>query len=115
MKTGKIKTEIVDGVPTVNPEHVLTAQDTMILDVRRPEEFTGELGHIKGAQLVTLGPELEKFLEKVAPESSIIFVCRSGGRSAHATQYSLQKGFKHTANMKGGMLLWNHLKMPVEI
>lgn len=78
-----------------------------IIDVRRPDEFTGELGHIPGAELVTLGDELVDFLEDNDPNEEIVFVCRSGGRSGQATNFSLELGFTRTSNMVGGMLAWN--------
>ncbi len=85
-----------------------------LIDVRRPDEFNGELGHIEGATLVTLGEDLEKFLQSTPREAAIVFICRSGARSGSATDLSAQKGFTQTFNMVGGMLRWNELGYPVE-
>lgn len=85
-----------------------------LIDVRRPDEFTGELGHIPGAELVTLGPDLMQFLEKADRNQEIIFICRSGGRSGQATAESQNMGFKKTMNMIGGMLRWNDKGFTVE-
>ena len=110
-----MKTEIKDGIPTISPE-VLKSEigKIKIVDVRRPEEYTGELGHIQTAQLVTLGPELETFLKTQDHKTPLVFVCKSGGRSAQATEYGMRLGFQHAYNMTGGMLLWNQLKLPTE-
>lgn len=101
------------GVPTIKPQDVTSMSDYALIDVRRDEEYTGELGHIQGAELVTLGEDLKTFLESMKPESKIIFICRSGGRSAQATLYAQNLGFDDVVNMQGGMLEWNEQKLPV--
>lgn len=107
--------QVVDGVPTVSPEDVLDKVGKVrIIDVRRPDEFNNELGHIRTAQLVTLGPDLTSFLEKGDKSEEIVFVCRSGGRSGQATSESLRMGYKYTVNMSGGMLSWNEKSLEKE-
>lgn len=102
-----------DGIPTVTPKDVLNLKDATLIDVRMPDEYIGELGHIERAQLTTLGPELETFLETANKEVPIIFVCRSGARSGRATATALALGFKNVYNMEGGMLAWNSLVLPI--
>jgi rhodanese-related sulfurtransferase len=105
--------KIVDGVPEILPEELKDAFDKVtLIDVRRPEEYTGELSHIPGAKLITLGPDLEAFLEQHDRDDEIIFICRSGARSGHATLQSRSLGFTKTVNLHGGMILWNQLKLP---
>jgi rhodanese-related sulfurtransferase len=86
--------------------------DFKILDVRRADEFIGELGHIDGAELVTLGPDLMETLQDMDKQTQVAFVCRSGGRSGQATQIAQDMGFKKVSNMIGGMLEWNRLNLP---
>lgn len=78
-----------------------------IIDVRRPDEFNGELGHIKGAQLVTLESDLERTLPNLSKSEAYLFVCRSGARSGKATQMALSLGIAKAFNMTGGMIAWN--------
>lgn len=110
-----LKTQQINGITEVHPkdleEHLESVQ---LIDVRRPEEFTGELGHIAGAKLVTLGPDLEAFMKTASKDASIVFICKSGGRSGHATMFSQDMGFKNVMNMTGGMMLWNELGLPTE-
>ena len=112
--------QVADGIPEVSVEDVFSHAEAVknkkiqLIDVRRPEEFNNELGHIQGSLLVTLGDELTHFLQTADKNSEIIFVCRSGGRSGQATMQSIQLGFKKTANMVGGMIRWNEKKQPVE-
>ena len=87
--------------------------DVIIVDVRQPDEFTGELGHIPSAQLMVLD-ELEETIDQLPKDKTVVFVCRSGGRSAKATAIALDHGFTHVFNMKGGMILWNELHLPTE-
>ncbi len=87
--------------------------DVIVVDVRQPDEFTGELGHIPGAKLLVLD-DLEENLKQLPKDKTVVFVCRSGGRSARASHLAIENGFTHTFNMKGGMLLWNELHLPTE-
>lgn len=86
--------------------------DFKIIDVRRDDEFTGELGHIQGAELKTLGPELMNYLGNESKSKQIVFVCRSGGRSGQATAIAQDQGFTNVSNMIGGMLEWNRQNYP---
>lgn len=102
----------VDGIPTMQVTHPSDLGGLKLIDVRRADEFTGELKHIVGAQLFTLGPDLDSYLEKESKDQKILFICRSGMRSANATMKALSLGFKEVYNMEGGMLAWNEKKFP---
>jgi len=99
-------------IPEVHPSEINEKKQEgyTLIDVRSKEEYEGELGHIEGAKLVTLGDELTNWLSEQDKDSKIIFVCRSGGRSGKATEEAISIGIKDTINMTGGMLLWNDLK-----
>lgn len=106
---------IVDDVPEITPEDLNGHTDKItLIDVRRPEEFNGELSHIPGAKLITLGPDLDAFLNTHDKDDEIVFICRSGARSGRATLQSRAMGFTNSVNLQGGMLLWNERKLPVE-
>jgi rhodanese-related sulfurtransferase len=107
------KKKTTDGIWEVSPQELLEKKDQVtIIDVRRPDEFTGELGHIEGAILVTLETEFMNSLPNWDAEDEIVFVCRSGARSGKATSIAQAKGFKNVYNMEGGMILWNELGLP---
>jgi rhodanese-related sulfurtransferase len=110
----KIKSYMKDGIPTLNPQDVPGLVGIQIIDVRTPEEYTGELGHIENARLVTLGPELETFLSLNDKNKPLIFVCRSGTRSGKATIAAMEVGFSEVYNLDGGMMKWNSLNMPTK-
>lgn len=105
---------VVDDVPEITPDEFKPWLGRVtLIDVRRPDEFHGELSHIPGARLVTLGPDLDAFLKTHDQDDEVVFVCRSGARSGRATLQSRAMGFSKSANLQGGMLLWNERKYPV--
>lgn len=111
--------EVNNNVPEIKPNEVYKNLDTItnkvrLIDVRSKEEFNGELGHIKGSELITLGPDLTAFLQNGDKSEEIVFICRSGARSGTATEESIKLGYKFSANMIGGMILWNENHFPVE-
>ena len=112
------KIEMVNGVPEVKVENLKEFVGKIrLIDVRNPNEFTGELGHIESAELVTLGHELQSYLEAGVAELKeevIVFICRSGSRSGQATIFSQQLGYQKVYNLQGGMLRWNALQLPIQ-
>ena len=88
--------------------------DVKLIDVRQPEEFTGELEHIENAELIVLNT-LPTSLNKIPRDQTVVFICKSGGRSAQAAAFAKQNGFDNTYNLKGGMMLWNQLQLPTTL
>lgn len=94
------------GAPRVTLDWVARhAGDVRVVDVRQPEEFTGPLGHLPGAELVPLAA-LEAAAGAWDRAAPIVVVCRSGGRSERAAMLLEQQGFKKVASMIGGMAAW---------
>jgi sulfur dioxygenase len=91
------------------------ASPPLLLDVREPEEFVGELGHIEGALLVPLDA-LDRRLPKLAGyvDRDVIVVCRAGARSASAGAILRRAGFQRVINLQGGMLAWAEAGLPVQ-
>jgi sterol desaturase/sphingolipid hydroxylase (fatty acid hydroxylase superfamily)/rhodanese-related sulfurtransferase len=81
----------------------------LLIDVRGPDEFTGELGHIEGARNIPLAdlaqhiPELERF-----KADEVVLVCRTQMRSAKAAAMLSEKGFRRVAVLRGGMVDWRN-------
>ncbi len=87
----------------------------LLLDVREPEEYTGELGHIPGSQLIPLKELSQRVSELNAyRDTPIIVVCRAGVRSTTAAAMLTGMGFSQVLNLKGGMLDWNDGGFAVE-
>ena len=104
----------IPNVKDIDPKELWDKRtQVVIIDVRRPDEFTGELGHIPGAKLMVLDTLPERVSE-LPSDKTIVFVCRSGGRSARATAFAHESGLANTFNMMGGMILWNQMSLEVE-
>jgi sulfur dioxygenase len=76
-----------------------------LVDVREAEEFTGPLGHIRGAKLVPLD-QLACRVEELSRTIPVVTICRSGARSAQAVVLLQRAGLEQVANLSGGMLRW---------
>ena len=102
------------NIEDVSPQELAEKADLVhVVDVRGPDEFTGELGHIAGAKLIVLDT-LPEHIDDLPRDEPIVFVCKSGGRSARAAAFAKDAGFEHVFNMAGGMLAWNSIGLPVE-
>lgn len=102
------------GVMDIDPRELAKKKDQVVLiDVRQQEEFVGELGHIPGSKLIVLDT-LPDHLDEIPKDKTVVFVCRSGGRSARAAAFALEQGLSNIYNLKGGMILWNELHLQTE-
>lgn len=86
------------------------AGDAVVIDVRESDEWRA--GHIPDARHVPLG-QLEAHLAELLAEPEIIFVCRSGNRSASATRALAKAGHPSALNMTGGLVSWRAAQLPV--
>ena len=90
-------------------------QGVRVIDVRQPEEW--QTGHIEQATLVpingiyTFGHALQEL--NLPPEEDVIFVCRSGQRSATASEIALVAGLKKVYNLANGMNGWVSRNYPI--
>ena len=87
----------------------------LLLDVREPKEYCGELGHVPGSLLIPLR-ELPSRAAELAPHKAkhVIAICRAGVRSTTAAAMLSGLGFEQVSNLEGGMLDWNEQSLPVE-
>lgn len=118
------KTKFPD-LTELNRVHQLTADEVhalldspnppLVLDVREPNEYCGELGHIRGSMLVPLRQLAGRWTELEPYRGRrFIAVCRSGVRSTTAAAMLTGLGFEQVYNLRDGMVDWNDRKLPVE-
>jgi len=96
----------------LSPEEVrgLHAEGTVeLIDVREPYEH--DAGRIDGARHVEI-PALTAAAAELDPERPIVFYCRSGHRSAMATQAFRASGFQ-AFNLTGGLVAWVAAGLPI--
>ncbi len=90
--------------------HQRQSVGAVIVDVREPDEW--RQGHIPGAVHIPLG-QLGKHVGRFDRSQELIFVCRSGNRSAAAVGALAQAGYEQVSNLQGGMIAWNFRRLPV--
>jgi sterol desaturase/sphingolipid hydroxylase (fatty acid hydroxylase superfamily)/rhodanese-related sulfurtransferase len=110
---------VAAGAPWIEPERLvarLQEEPTpIIVDVREPNEFAGELGPLPGARNLPLGAvalgsgELSPFKER-----EVVLVCRTQMRSAKAASILEDAGFAKVAVLRGGMVEWARRQFPIE-
>lgn len=79
--------------------------DLLLLDVRTPEEYQ-ILGHIPGARLLPIHL-LPDSIGVLDPERKTVVICEHGIRSADASHYLANNGFRQVFNLAAGMAEWN--------
>jgi rhodanese-related sulfurtransferase len=96
----------VAGVWEIEPAALAEmSTPVQLVDVREAEEFTGPLGHIRGAKLIPLD-QLACRVDELSRTTPVVTICRSGARSAQAVVLLQRSGLEQVANLSGGMLRW---------
>lgn len=96
----------LNGVFEVSTEWLENHLDEVdIVDVRKSEERADLMGVIPGSRLIPLD-ELGQHMKSLM-DRPVVFVCRSGARSAQACVLLTKAGNAKCANVPGGMIRWN--------
>lgn len=86
-------------------EKIKATSNAQILDVRTPEEYAA--GHIENSDNVNwLSDSFVLKTEKYDKTKPVFVYCKSGGRSAKASEKLAELGFTTVYNLDGGMLKW---------
>ena len=86
-----------------------------VIDVRGPDEFTGQLGHIADASNMPVDKLPQRIMEISAlKDRPVILVCRTDKRSTTAATLLCDAGFRDVGVLRGGMEQWNQKGLPVE-
>jgi rhodanese-related sulfurtransferase len=94
------------------PQHVAELHERgeiQLIDVRQPEER--EAGRIAGDRFIELA-QLGNNVDTIDRDRPVVFYCRSGSRSAMATEAFRGAGFD-AHNMLGGLLEWDAAGLPL--
>jgi rhodanese-related sulfurtransferase len=103
MMTGCSSENSYKNVSVNEAEKLIAEEKVEVIDVRTQEEFAS--GHIPGAKSLPL-QEIESRMDELDKEKAYLIVCRSGNRSAQASEMLVKEGFQHIYNMAGGMNEW---------
>ena len=100
-------------IPELDPQSAadrLAAGEAIALDVREPDEWAA--GRIGGAVHIPVG-ELVVRQDEIPEDVPIVAVCRTGSRSAWATEMLVRAGYD-VANLSGGLQAWEAVGLPLE-
>lgn len=101
----------VTTVDPVETDRRRGAKTTVVVDVREAHELRE--GMIPGSRHIPLG-QLRAHLDELLAAPEVIFVCRSGNRSASATAALGRVGHARAYNMAGGMNAWKRKGLPIK-
>ena len=102
---GMIAFNALRGDNPVADWNQLSAQETLLLDVRDPEEF--EEGHIPGAVNLPLN-EVRTRMGELPRDREISIYCGVGQRGYYATRILLQNGYR-VKNLAGGIQTYRQI------
>lgn len=88
----------------------LVREGAQLVDVRQDGEY--EAGRIEGALHIELD-QLPGQADAIDRDRPVVFYCRSGSRSALATQAFRAAGYD-AGNLTGGLLAWRDRGLPLE-
>ena len=80
--------------------------NAMVVDVRSPEEFNGDLGHIPGAFNIPLPAFSTQVGHLVGAGVPIVLVCLTDKRSSTAAAELAAAGARSVTVLRGGMKAW---------
>jgi rhodanese-related sulfurtransferase len=89
---------------------LLAGGEIQLIDVRETHEH--DAGRIAGDRLIELS-RLSSEAATIDRDKPVVFYCRSGARSAMATQAFAEAGYD-AHNMAGGLLDWDAAGLPLE-
>lgn len=101
----------VNEVDPIETNRRRGAETAIVVDVREAHELRE--GSIPGSRHIPLG-RLQAHLGELLAAPEVIFVCRSGNRSASATATLRKAGHANAYNMSGGMIAWKRTNLPIE-
>jgi rhodanese-related sulfurtransferase len=99
----------------IQVEEMVGGMPPVVVDLRSPEEFKGEMGRIRAALNIPF-PDLSRRVEELRGSTGnrpIVLVDRTDELSHQAAAYLKQEGFDWVYVLKGGMKAWAASKLPV--
>ncbi len=111
---GKLRRGPMVDIPELK-QRLDAGEDVLVLDVRTPEDFVGEQGHIGEAiniPVEELGARLTELSDY--QERPVVTVCRTDRKSAAAAQILAKNGFADVHVARMGMTAWNEQGYEIE-
>ena len=88
--------------------------EAVMVDVREPNEYAEF--HAKGVRLIPVNTVMNevKQIRQYAGDKEVLFICKSGQRSALAAEFATAAGLTDIAlyNVEGGSMAWVEAGLP---
>ncbi len=115
---------VVSKIALISPDELNTlissGEDVVVLDVRAPEHFGDQRGHVPGAvnipswdlrgRIKEIEYELENYRGHV-----VVVICQSGVHAPGASRILKKAGMERVLVVKGGMKRWYKENLPTKI
>lgn len=108
--TAGLRTQSFEEVTPSEIAPAVTSGDVVLIDVRGDSEWKEH--HIEQAQRCFLA-KLPQMVAKFSGDCTLVFQCRSGGRSGIAASIAQAAGVRRAMNLKGGIQAWIDAGLPV--
>ncbi len=110
---------LLKKVEELNPwdlqEKLERGDPILIVDVREPSEFIGEMGHISGSINIPTSQIASGFEDmKKNFQGEIVLVCHTGERSYAVCRYLMEQGLEKVSHIRGGIVQWHLSGLGVE-
>jgi rhodanese-related sulfurtransferase len=100
--------DVAEAARAIDP--ATAAPHPLIVDVREPNELVS--ARVPGAVSLPLSRFIGGF-RSLPHDRTLLMLCRSGNRSASATEYLLRNGFPDVRNIRGGIVAWHGAGLPL--
>ncbi len=92
-------------------KQMIDGDDVQVIDTREPYEHAE--GHVPGSLRIQHMAILLQ-ADKLATDKPILFICKSGQRSAVAAEFAASLGLEDIYSVDGGIVAWEAAGFPVE-
>ena len=99
-------------VSELNKQLENLSDNVKLIDVRTPAEVAR--GKISGSENLPLHVIPLK-VDDFKSEDTIIFYCQTGARSAQACAFMTSKGVDNVFNLRGGIVNWAQMGLPIAV
>ena len=103
----------MNNIPPKEAQKIIESGKAVVIDVRTPAEFAD--GHIPGARNININDStFAESMRLLAPDTTYIVNCQSGGRSSRACAFMKDLGLVNVENLEGGFTAWKNAGLPTE-
>ena len=87
-------------------------KNVKLIDVRTPAEVArGKISGSENLPLHVIPLKVDEFNN----DETIIFYCQTGARSAQACAFMTSKGVDNVFNLRGGIVTWAQMGLPIAV